>query len=89
MITPCPIENKKMNGASQRKYNQGIKAGYTIINIMSGNFQVKVSALGDKGLGLLTLHLYYRHYHLFHTHPTVLKSITVIIHVVIIIIGIT
>jgi len=34
MITPCPIENKKMNGASQRKYNQRTKAGNTIINIL-------------------------------------------------------
>ena len=87
MITPCPIENKKMNGASQRKYNQGTKAAYTIINIMSGNSSSESPP--SKGQGLFTLHLYHRHYHLFHTHTAMLESIPIVIHVVVIIVGIT
>ena len=87
MITPCPIENKKMNGASQRKYNQGTKAAYTIINIMSGNSNSKSPP--SKGQGLFTLHLYHRYDHFFQAHTTMLESITVIIHVVVVIIRIT
>jgi|GEM_PF-6670834 len=30
----CSIANRMLNGASQRKYNQGTKAGSTIINIL-------------------------------------------------------